>query len=608
MMRKSIILVVIMAIMLTVSACGGGEKYKNADRNLTNFQFTLASLSATDNIGRTLSPVNGFKLDRQRYVGIFYSLWLGQHVQQQKDIYDISKLLEENPEALWDENGNLLSPLEEFHFCGEPLYGYYSMTDPWVVSRHVELLTLCGIDYLMIDATNTVIYPSSANVLFDTLLKYQNQGFNVPKVVFYTNTNSGSTVKKLYDTYYVSGEYEKIWFKPKGKPAIVGITENNNGSTDQTNPDLLSQAMKIYFDVYESQWPNRPFNELGWPWMSWDYPQFVHDEGRINVSVAQHSPLTAKFSEEHPVSSRGYNHITKKIEENWMAGANFQTQWQSVFDYEEAGFVEINNVLVTSFNEWMAIKYAAQYPGYNNQKTFFVDVFNYEYSRDIEMAKGAYGDNFLMQLAQNIKKYKFDVAYERYNWGKHDISIDDLSTWDSVKLKYLDFNGDAMERNHRNAANTATYTDKSNRNDIVSVQVTNDGSNLYFLIKTADDITEHNGTDLNWMNILIKTRAGGESFSGYQYIINRSPKTNGKTSIEKSVGGYDFTNIGEADYRVNGSSMAVKIPFASLGLTKDDFYIEFKVADNVTNPHDIMDYYITGDSAPIGRFNYTYGY
>ena len=36
------------------------------------------------------------------------------------------------------------------------------------------------------------------------------------------------------------------------------------------------------------------------------------------------------------------------------------------------------------------------------------------------------------------------------------------------------------------------------------------------------------------------------------------------------------------------------------------FTINFKVADNISVQSDIMNYYVTGDSAPIGRFNYTY--
>jgi hypothetical protein len=54
--------------------------------------------------------------------------------------------------------------------------------------------------------------------------------------------------------------------------------------------------------------------------------------------------------------------------------------------------------------------------------------------------------------------------------------------------------------------------------------------------------------------------------------------------------------------------MQIKIPLSTLGLTADNCEIQFKVADNVAKFDDIMNYYVTGDSAPIGRLSYNYGY
>ena len=34
--------------------------------------------------------------------------------------------------------------------------------------------------------------------------------------------------------------------------------------------------------------------------------------------------------------------------------------------------------------------------------------------------------------------------------------------------------------------------------------------------------------------------------------------------------------------------------------------VYFKVADHVTHPDDIMDYYVSGDVAPLGRLGYGY--
>ena len=109
------------------------------------------------------------------------------------------------------------------------------------------------------------------------------------------------------------------------------------------------------------------------------------------------------------------------------------------------------------------------------------------------------------------------------------------------------------------------------------------------------------------MNILISAGNAETSFAGFNYIVNRSV-SNGKTSIEKcSAKGFNWTKSGEGEIAVSGNKMAVKIPLSALGLTADNVEVSFKVCDNVQKPDDILDYYVTGDSAPIGRFGYAYG-
>lgn len=111
------------------------------------------------------------------------------------------------------------------------------------------------------------------------------------------------------------------------------------------------------------------------------------------------------------------------------------------------------------------------------------------------------------------------------------------------------------------------------------------------------------------MNLLIQMENGGEnSFAGFQYIVNRSPDGSGKTSVEKSRGGFSWESAGSAQYAVSENVVLYSIPLASLGLTAQNCYIRIKACDNVTKPDDIMDYYVSGDSAPIGRFAYSYGY
>ena len=109
------------------------------------------------------------------------------------------------------------------------------------------------------------------------------------------------------------------------------------------------------------------------------------------------------------------------------------------------------------------------------------------------------------------------------------------------------------------------------------------------------------------MNIMINTVSEETGFCGYDYFINRTPSNDGTTSVERASGGYNFTDAGKAEYKVFGNVMVVTVPLETLGLTSNSCYIRFKVADNVQNPEDIMNYYISGDSAPIGRLSYSYG-
>ena len=178
-----------------MALAGCGQKGKDTirrvedDRTLTAAEYTLLNLAGTDALGREITPKSE-KKSGERYVGIFYSLWLGQHQYMQSAIFDINKLLstEEGAAALASLEDNAMSRMGEFHFCGEPLFGYYNMRDPWVLMRHMEMLTMASIDYLAIDATNASFYPEVCYELFDVLNALQAQGFSPPKIMFYTNS------------------------------------------------------------------------------------------------------------------------------------------------------------------------------------------------------------------------------------------------------------------------------------------------------------------------------------------------------------------------------------------------------------------------------------
>ena len=582
----------------------GCQKKVYDTRVLSDNEFTFLNTSAVDALGRVSATADGIKKDKDRYVGLFYFTWLGQHqgAGRQTGIYDITQLLEYNPDALWDTEYNEFSPVGSYHLWGEPLFGYYNSLDPWVVNRHIEMLTSIGIDFLVFDATNAVSYDNVYKIVLKTLNSYQQQGFNVPKVIWYTSSSSKNTVWHIYDNFYnenanIECRYPKLWFSINGKPMIIGDKWNFEYEGEEAEKDQW--LINEYFDFKQKQWPDKTNNVNGFPWISFEYPQFNHD-GIVSVSVAQHTSV--KMSNQSVGNwGRGFDRDTMQNDSlKSRSGLNYQSQWDTVFNYEKEG-IDVNIAFLTGWNEWTAIKFTENISA-TEKSVFFVDTFNEEYSRDIEPMKGGYGDNFYLQTMQNIRKYKYTDSIN-YVKELNTFSLNSFEEWNVNK--YIDYCGDAIERDYMGFHGSVHYSDNSNRNDISNIQVANDKDYLYMKIMTVDNITTYNGIDTNWMNILIGTDKGNEKFGDYNYIINRYPEDN-KTSIEKCTGGFNFSNTGQAEFNINDNIMIVKIPLESLGFNNSNISIKFKVCDNITNPSDIMDYYVSGDSAPIGRLSFNY--
>ncbi len=633
-------------------------------RGMNAYDFTKASFSATDRVGREITPMHKKLTDHDRYVGVFYFLWLGTH-ETSMGVYDVTKLQttqagadavlspshrlgEKIPGTVNAELGypdGMESPTMYVHWTNEPLFGYYNTADEWVITRHLEMLTMADVDFIFLDTTNNYDYAENVNtnyrkdekdpknvqlgrptyVLLDTVLKMQEQGWDVPKVVFYTNTRSGELVDKIYTDFYADGKYDECWFMPFGKPMLVGVTEDNKGTNMSGDSRVnISDEMRDYFDVRESQWPYMKPADDGFPWMDWSkgYNHYYPDNRAVNVNVAQHGDSETSYSAYTNYgkaadrrSSRGYVEAENRIDENWEAGQNIEDQWESVWHYQDEG-KSVEMVTVTGWNEWLAWKY------YDGNNILFIDNFNNQFSRDMEPDKNYYQDNFYMQLVRNVRKYKYGEAKSNYEWDKQ--TVRGTADAKSMKAVYKDFEGDAIERDFygfdiRPEAKAqgligAWYQDDSNRNDIVETRVAHDNENAYFYVRTKENITAYEGGE-NWMNVLIKTKNSTKegSWEEYDYIINRKPEIeknaeSGLTSVEKSSGGWKWTETSKANLTVSGNEMFIVVPLAALGLSANSVSFEFKVADNVTDYTDIMDYYVTGDSAPIGRLRYAYGY
>lgn len=584
--------IILLSFLGLLSSCGVTRVEDT--RNLSDIDFTINNLVATDEYGRQIS-LGGVR-DQEKEFGLFYHIWHGHH---NEGIYNITELERDNPEALWNPAGTSESPLNKFHYWGEPLYGYYNSADPWVTTRHIELFVMAGVDYLVYDLTNSVIYTPAINAMFATLDKFHQQGFKVPKVAFYTNSGSGNTIVSCYRNWYKPNSYPHLWYSLDGKkPLIIG--KSGDIKTAVGGDMALADEITNFFQIKESNWPDATRQDLenGFPWMSWTYPQDNFD-GVMSVSLAQHSGM--RMSEKDMSNQgRGFDYsIFSNDSPDYRSGSNFQGQWDTAHRNKD----KVNNVFMTGFNEWIAIKYAD-----GAGRVYFVDTFNEEYSRDIEMSREGYGDNFYLQMIQNMRKFGWSES-EHFKYDMHTIDIFDnsLSGWNDVKANYIDLSGDAIARNFISADKINNLVDNSNRNDIVSTKVTHDKNNLYIKVETKETITAKDANDKSWMNIMISTEKNDDNFAGYDYIINQTVEGQ-KSSVSRLKKDYSTTKVGEADINVKGNVLQVKIPLKLLNKKANDCQIAIKIVDNIQNPSDILDYYVTGDSAPIGRLGYSYGY
>ncbi len=581
---------------------------------LNTCEQTIESLTATDRLGRNVPAIKG--TDGEKYVGMFYFLWNGQERSKQTKIYDNTRLMELLGDEFWDGTEILTSPPNQYHYWGEPLFGYYNAQDPFVIRRHLEMITMAGVDFLVFDATNQFTYNQVWQVMFPIMEEFAAQGFAVPKIAFYTNTESDQRVTQLYSQLYSKGLYKDLWFSPNGKPLI--ICANKAG---------CSKEIQNFFDFRSSQWPGTPDKEDGFPWIDFNRKQKVYPNGGakggsvMSVSVSQHPGWPFSDSVQYKDVSdgtggtyynanwgRGYTTEGKNDPSKIDEGANFQEQWNNALEESPS------TVFVTGWNEWIAVKFFEDItvttgvptrPNIPDRRVFFVDTLNEEFSRDIEPMKGGYGDNYYLQLIQNIRAYKGETGIVS---AGQKLTVDvagSVKQWNEVTSSFRDFVGDAVERNYKDAAEIATYTDTSARNDLSEIRLTYDNDNVYILVSTAEEITKHEAGDLTWMNVLIGVEGSdAPSFEGFQFVVNRTPD-GAVTSVEKSLGGYSFETIGQAKCSVQGKYLQLSVPKALLGVG-DSFTLKIKATDHVTHPEDIMDYYVSGDSAPIGRLGYTW--
>ncbi|HOB73537.1 MAG TPA: hypothetical protein PKG54_03330 [Phycisphaerae bacterium] len=591
-----------LGVSLLIALCGGGTVLAQKPLMSANPGVVWP---AVDALGRKLPTPGEVGPPRpNRFVGIFYFLWLNERHNRSphwEGPYDIARILAADPDALQKPESPLWGKIGQSHYWGEPLYGYYLTPDPWVLRRHANLLADAGIDTLIFDTTNALTYHEQYMALCKVFRQIRQEGGWTPQFAFMVNTQAGKTARKIYDELYKPGLYPELWFHWQGKPLMI------------CDPKEADEELKAFFTLRRAHWPFEIANtQNAWHWEA-VYPQvygYTDDPDKpeqVNVSVAQN----LRVSDGYPTAmsygdARGRSfHKGKKdpAPDAIQHGHNFAEQWQRAHELNPPF------VMVTGWNEWIAGRW-----GDPKGRFYFVDQYDQEHSRDIEPMKGGHNDNYYWQMVAHIRRYKGAPPMPKAS-APTTIKLDGrFEQWKDVDPTFSDHINETLPRDF-DGAGGLRYENKTGRNDIVACKVARDAKNVYFYVRTREPLTPR--SDPNWMWLFIDADQNpATGWAGYDFIVNRTGKRaagspegeKGAVLVEKNAGGWNWQEAGTASCRVEGNQLHLAIPRSVLGLPENTtkLALDFKWADNLQKPGDVMDFYLSGDVAPEARFNYRY--
>ena len=568
--------------------------------------------AATDALGRKVREFKDAGEKRKdKFVAMFYWTWHQGNDDTTYEVKNISEIVRNHPEAMKDYNHPAWGDKKPgFFFWEQPLFGYYKTTDPWVLRKHAELLADAGVDAVFFDCTNgNLTWKESYEALLKTWDQARKDGVKVPKIAFMLPfgpaPHSLESLRQLYRDVYQPGRYKDLWFVWKGKPCIMAYPDN---LTD----DATDRAIANYFTFRPGQpdYVTGPSRKDQWGWLEM-YPQkgYVPTQNggfeQVTVGVAQNANPVSKghCSAFNLPNAYGRNFSVRNgfdpRVDGYLYGWNFQEQWSRAHELDP------ELVFVTGWNEYIAGMWQPK-DGWTGEPFSFVDQYNWACSRDIEPNKGwgDKGDVYYMQLVDNVRKFKGMTAPEKPSAPKT-IHIGKVNEWTNVAPYFASYKGNTLHRDHIGRYNSY-YINETGRNDIVGAKVSRDANNLYFYVETASKLSP--STDPNWMILLIDTdRDKSTGWNGYDYIVNRVSPKGDKVIIEKNLKGkWMWKKVEESRFAVSGNKLEFAINKINMKLNGSEVDIEFKWSDNMQSEGDIMDFYINGDVAPGGRFNYVY--
>ena len=364
--------------------------------------------------------------------------------------------------------------------------------------------------------------------------------------------------------------------------------------------DDRSRKMRTFFTFRKPQasmyaGPTQP-NMWGWLEVS---PQhvFKNDKGEneeVTAGVAQNSVdgrLDA-MTDPRALGRSYHNGIWDASPGAVNKGLNFAEQFEYAIKQDP------RVIFIDGWNEWVAQRFTS--PG---GAVRFVDQFDQEHSRDVEPMRGGHGDDYYYEMVSFIRRYKGVRPLPPIS--PRSIAMDGrFDEWKDVQPEFRDDIGDPVHRDFAGNGNVH-YTNNTGRNDIVAAKVSYDKKNIYFYVRTHDDLTAPTGD--NWMLLLLNTDGNYKTgWLGYDFIVNRTAPTGKTAYIQRCIGNtFAWGPPVPVRCRYAGNQMEIAIPRSTLGLTTLHATIDFKWADNcLSDAPSWSDFTLNGDAAPNDRLNY----
>ena len=215
---------------------------------------------ATDDVGRVMPTADEapLKSDKERTVGIFYVTWHTQGLHTGRPYAaDVSRVLAQDPNASRDGASPAWGGYSSFHW-GEPEVGYFLSQDEYVIRKDMSMLTDAGVDLIIFDVTNAVLYWDEWDVVLRTMAQMKKEGNKVPKFCFWAfNGNVITVVHQLYDKFYRNPQHKDLWFYWDGKPLLLynatPSVDANVGGGEKNFADY-SDEVKQFFTLRNMWW------------------------------------------------------------------------------------------------------------------------------------------------------------------------------------------------------------------------------------------------------------------------------------------------------------------------------------------------------------------